>query len=193
MIIKFIYFLICFIHQFIYYQSIILFVSLYLGCSSVGSFYRSTWALWADGSLAFDDVDSEGKGFVDKTDIKRVLVHKYHHNISDTCVNVLFSKLGVDTHASGRISRDRFEVMMETLRPVFQEDPLPSNNIEIKSSSNSSISSNRNSNDCSEVTANSGNDVDDLNLLRGEGSIDEVLINYFSKISETIPCGGHSI
>lgn len=85
-----------------------------------GSAFRSTWAIWADGSIVYEDIDIDEKGFIDRTDIKRVLVQKHTIEIPDRCIDMLFSKL--DHEGSGRISRPHFEEMMTVFRPLLNDD-----------------------------------------------------------------------
>jgi len=158
-----------------------------------GTLFRSTWALWADGSLVFEDVDADGKGYVDKEDIRRFLAVKYHHSISDGCVDMLFSKLDPEARATGKILRPAFENMMATLRPVFGKD----GNGEQKLSDAEESVAEGSSFGASPASPVGKSGMDDvmtrLSILRGEGDIDAILTNYFSKIAETIPIDGYSI
>jgi hypothetical protein len=78
-----------------------------------GAAFRNTWAIWADGSIVYEDIDIDEKGYIDRNDIKRMLTLKHRLEIPDRCVDLLFSK--IDVESKGKISKNRFESILSML------------------------------------------------------------------------------
>ncbi len=157
-----------------------------------GNTYNTTWALWANGRFAFEDVDIYGKGKINIEDMKSVMRLKFRVDPSAACMNLLFNTFDAD--GDGFITKSEFYVVVGQLQDLFEKTatkPVPATAVE--SSKSTSV-------DSKEIPEAVSAQFQKLSLQSADEEDNQVpkdrntiIFEYLTKISESITPGGSHI